>query len=316
MHARSILSFLLSLALVSVAPLWGCSSGEEPMVDPAHPAAHSFGLMAVGYTHDWQADADAPEGLELTTTAQFVRYSALDRSQVARLLALPLNPDADLPGVDTCRVYDLTIDLGGAGGLDGRDTATVDLLEAGDLEVETSSGTVKLAPRHFPGLLPFISGVVYGEAQSDHATKTGHVHVGASGGETVGSFRVEGKSPVLPKIATLGGEVPAREPIIGGAHDLALRWARPSADLQQDDDVFYVEVRHPAAKRDLVLRCTPKDDGRFAITAADLGKLMNGVRGRVVIDLVRVRRTFFAARGLDNGELRVMVRDRASVTLR
>lgn len=313
MRTRSCLQYLVAaLAMVAVA---GCS-GEEPRGDPSHPSAHSFGLMSVTYTHDWQADGIAERNLELTTTAQFVRYSALERAQVARLLALPLDPDADLPERDTCKLYDLTVDLGEQGGLEQSETATVDLLEAGDLTVETSGNTLKLEPRHFPGLLPFISGVAYGEAQNNHAAKSGRVHVSASGGDAVGAFRVDAASPQLPRIGELAGQRPTHEPTLASEQRLNLDWAK-AGDTRLDEDVLYIEARVPSAtKRDLVLRCSPHDDGTFTIGRADLSNLIRNKRGRLVIELVRLRRTFFAARGLDSGELRIAVRDRTSLELR
>jgi hypothetical protein len=314
MCTRNYLRLLAALAMLIGA---GCS-GEEPQGDPSNPSAHSFGLMSVAYTHDWQADGAtglSQQDLELTTTAQFVRYSALERTQVARLLALPLDPDADLPARDACKLYDLTVDLGEEGGLDQSETATVDLLEAGDLTVETSGNKLKLEPRHFPGLLPFISGVAYGEAQSDRAAKSGRVHVSASGGEAVGAFRVDAASPLLPRIHKLAGEGP-REPTLRIDQSLSLSWATPTDENRLDEDVLYIEARVPSAKRDLVVRCSPSDDGRFTIGASELAKLASKAGQRLVVELIRLRRTYFAARGLDSGELRISVRDRTSLKLR
>ena len=313
---RYLKSLPSAVALAAVVALGACS-GEEPAGDPSSSAAHSFGLMSVSYTHD--SLNSSADGLELTTTAQFVRYSALERKQVARLLALPLDPDADLPASDHCKLYDLTVDLGEQG-LEPADSATVDLLEAGDLTVETSGGTLKLEPRHFPGLLPFISGVAYGEAQSDRAPKTGRVFVSTPGGEAVGAFRVDAPSPELPRIRQIAGGTPDREPVLSQSQGLAVSWRPAEEASRHDEDVLYLEARIPSGKRDLVLRCSPRDDGSFTIAAQELDTLRNNrsklADHRMVVELIRLRRSYFAARGLDSAELRITVRDRTSLQLR
>lgn len=305
----------MPLLTLGLAGLLSGGCGSEDLPDVGTEAAHSFGLMSVNYTHDWQSGTTEQRGeLELTTTAQFVRYSALDRPQVSRLLALPLDPATDLPPVDSCKLYDLTVDLGEQSGLDqGSETANVELLEAGDLRVSTSGTSVKLEPRHFPGLLPFISGVVYSEVQSDSARRAGRVSVSASGGETVGAFQVEAASPALPRVEALAGEQPQGEATLRAGDAIDVRWSASTVR----DEVFYLEARYPAAKRDLVLRCTPRDDGRFTIGAPELAKLGAATKGnKLVVELARMRRSTFAARGLDQGELRVSVRDRAGLIIR
>jgi len=142
---------------------WGCS-GPEGLEDGGLEAQKGrFGLVSVSYDHDW---SDSGQALLLTSTAQFVSYTAMDRDQVARVLALPLDPESDLPSPESCKRYDLSVELF-TDEVDPNKPRNVELLEAGDLRIQTEEGKlVVLAPRHFSWLLPFISGVVYGESQA------------------------------------------------------------------------------------------------------------------------------------------------------
>jgi hypothetical protein len=286
--------FFLSLALS------GCS-GEQATEEPAAEQAARFGLISVAYGHDWQ---ESGEGMLLTTTAQFVRYTAMNQDQVARLLALPLDPGRDLPGVDRCKIYDLSVDAEVA--KEPEEQGNVELLEAGDLQVQTQQQQIVLAPKHFPGLLPFISGVVYSEAQAGLVELAGRVRASSQGGETVGTFSAQTASPALPRILRVGDTAPSQIAPLMKDRDLSVRWQAAEAVA---GDVTYLELRFSRNKRDLALRCQPQDDGLFELPQAMLAE----VAGKVTLELARLRRTFFTASGLDQGELRVTVRDMAQL---
>ena len=295
---------LFSFLLVGLY-LAGCS-GEPTLDDLEVGESRSFGLLAVTYSHDLTRESESDSSLDLTTTAQFVRYTSMKQAQVARVLALPLDPDRELPAADSCKVYDLTIDLEEEGITDGTEMSNVELLEAGDLVIETSAGKVTLVPRHFPGLLPFISGVVYGEAQADRAERVGKVHARSEGSEAVGAFQIEAESPALPEI-----EAPAERWSPGD--DLTLSW-RPSNATR---GWTYLELSYSANKRSLVLRCNVEDDGSFRVPARRLEELAGAsADGKLGLDLVRLSRAYFSASGLDQGELRISVRQQHSIQVR
>ena len=304
---------LLRMLLLSVLVLSAGCSGPEGLGDDApHGDQGRFGLVSVSYDHDW---SHGEEATPLTTSAQFVRYSALDRDQVARLLALPLDPGRDLPSLDRCKTYSLSADAAAEVALEGDETGSVELVEAGDLRIRTDDKSVTLSPRHFPWLLPFISGVVYGEAQSSTVKKVGLVTVSADGGEAVGAFAVQTSSPALPRIIKVGGVQPSALVTVRQG-PLALTWAGAGAagqdavvETDASADVTYAELRFQRDKRDMVLRCRVQDDGSFDLPLAGVAA------GRVTLDLVRLRTTQFSASGLDQGELRVAARDRVSLAL-
>jgi len=295
---KMLLRWMPVLLLVLVL---GCS-GPVDVEDDTALEQGRFGLVYVSYDHDWAETGDA---VLLTTTAQFVRYAVMDRDQVARLLALPLDPDHDLPAADQCRLYDMSIDVAQEEELEEEETNSIELLEAGDLRIQTDGETVTLSPRHFPWLLPFISGVVYGEAQSSAVNKVSGVRASGAGGEAVGAFSAQVGSPELPRLLRVGAVEPSAL-ITASRGGLALRW---STGEQGENDVAYAELRYTRGKRDLALRCRVRDDGGFELPAS----MLNELSGKSTLELVRLRRTFFTAGGLERGELRVAVRDRATV---
>ncbi len=296
----------IPLGALGVLLLLGCSS-EEGLVDAGASAQESRrGLVYVGYEHDW---ADASEASLLTTTAQFVRYSALDQEQVARLLGLPLDPEEDLPALDLCRTYDLSIPPEAEEALVEGSPANVELLEAGDLQIQAQEKTISLMPRHFPGLLPFISGVIYGESQLTMDKQPQQISASSSGGEAVGNFYAQLSTPALPRLTSLGNAQPAAQVTVEGGGPLAVRWRSASP---APEDVTYLELRYTQEKQEVALRCRVRDDGAFSIPRA----MLAGVEGRATLELTRLRRSSFSAAGLDQGELRLTLRDSAALTLK
>jgi len=280
----------------------GCSTEPALEEDASVGSSARFGLVSVTYGHSW---AETGDGMLLSTAAQFVRYTDLSREQVGRILALPLDPERDLPPADTCRTYDLSIDLSGVG-TEPEDTGSVELLEAGDLQLETAGRSVTLAPKHFPGLLPFVSGVVYSEAESTLVQTADGVRATSAGGESVGRFTVEASSPALPRLQQVGSSAPSSRMLLARDRDLALRWDADPKSAPGDDT--YVELRYSKGKRDLALRCRARDDGSFQVPQA----MLADVTGRAVLEISRLRRTYFSASGMEQGELRLTVRDAVS----
>jgi hypothetical protein len=287
-----------------VALLAACSGGEA-IEDTGTAAEGSFGLMSVTYEHD--SSEGTGEGLLLTSRAQFVHYSSMDAERVGRLLALPLDPTRDLPATDTCRVFDLTLDVEQDDHFDQEEAGHVELLEAGQLRVETASGLVTLIPRHFPGLLPFISGVVYGEGDPAQVEELGTVAVSSDGGEAVGAFTARAGSPALPRLLQVGSLTPDQSLVVARGADLSLRWRASDTP----DELTYLEVLYSKARRDLALRCRLRDDGQFEVPAPLIEEAAQATGGRLALELARMRQTAFSASGLDTGELRVTVRERA-----
>ena len=292
----------LAVALFCV----GCS-GPEDLDEASLGGKGRFGLVYVNYDHDW---AERGEAVLFTTTAQFVRYAAMAEDQVARLLALPLDPAKDLPAVDQCRTYDLSLELLAEEAVENEETGSIELLEAGNLRIQTDAQTVTLAPRHFPWLLPFISGVIYGEAQNGVVERVAGVKATAEGGEAVGAFAAQLDSPELPRLLQVAQGQPSPLVVASRSQPLAVRWSPAGAETGRNE-VTYLELRYNKGKRDLALRCQLKDDGAFEVPASHLA----GLVGKVPLEIARLKRAFFSASGLQRGELRVTVRDTAALQL-
>ena len=104
----------------------------------------------------------------------------------------------------------------------------------------------------------------------------------------------------------IGGEEPAAVVGVTKSQPLAVRWTTPAEGIA---DVTYAELRFTRGKHDLALRCRLRDDGAFDLPP----DLLADLSGKVAFVLVRLRRSYFGATGLERGELRVAARD--TVTL-
>lgn len=287
---------------------FGCS-GEVGLDDGSVGVQETrVGLVSVNYVHSW----DNRHGAALmTSSAQFVRYSDMQHDQVARLLALPLNPQRELPDVDRCEIFDLSIDLADHAAQETEEQGYIELLEAGDLQVKAQDQTISMLPRHFPGLLPFISGVTYGESQTTLLSgEANFVEMRSSGGESVGPFTVRLGSPRLPGLTRLASQVPTSSVTLPPGTALPLEW-KPSTSVDRHQQLTYVELRYKVGRRDQVLRCRLADDGKYEIPAT----VLSTIHGRVLFSLNRMRRSSFSASGLQRAELRVTVQDTATLQL-
>ena len=299
--SRRFTPTLLAICLVISA---ACSGEQGFGADAGLVAEARLGLVSVGYEHDWMENHDSAL---LTTTAQFVRYMDMDGDRVARLLALPLDPNRHLPAkADRCQPYDLSIQLA-AETIPGVDEAGyVELLEAGDLTVETDGTSVTLYPRHFPGLLPYISGVTYGEARASLVERGHEVRATSSGGESVGPFEARLTSSDLPRLVSLAGFQPGNPVTIRPSSPVALEW---EVGNRLSDAVTYVELRYSRGNRDMAVRCRVEDDGAFTIPA----QAMSEVRGRTHLEITRLQSSPISAHGLERGELRVTLKHSADI---
>jgi hypothetical protein len=286
--------------------LAACSGGVDPNLEE-DSAPRAFGLMSISYEHQWENSDDQ---ILFDAGAQFIRYTALTRQQVGQLLALPVDPETDLPALDACQLYD----LGSVDSPQGTevDSGNIELLEAGTVLVEAGRETISLAPQHFAGLLPFVSGVIYAEARGNSTEPATSVRAAAAGSESVGSFAVEQiGSPSLARLGRVAGHGPQKSIPLQLGRDLTLQW-RPS---QAEGDLTYIELHLQGGDPDQVLRCRPNDDGAFTVNAKQITALGPKAGQTLVLDLARLRRAFFSANGLDQGELRVTVTERAAIDL-
>lgn len=302
----------------------GCSTVE--------PAAIGVGALtgSVGVLHV-ERTALANQALDDSAVlrAAFARYDGIDGDAVLRLLGS--GPASEL---ERCVLTDpgaRPLD-GGLGG--GLVEPGVELVDVGALEVEVTSGAqpgvqTELSARTFPELASVLAGVFYAEELSATTLSPRDLSAGdsssgdtssgdpspetspgdpsaeriaapteyrfvAAGSVEVGSFDVVLSAVDAPRGVTLtgadgtGGALSARVTDIATTGDLVLGW-------EAGDPADVVEIEFRAAGR--TLACTTRDEGAYAIAAADLAGL--GTDPDALLLVRRVRVEPFDAAGMD-----------------
>jgi Tfp pilus assembly protein PilZ len=159
---------------------------------------------------------------------------------------------------------------------------------------------VSLSARRYPELVPFVSGVYYGEqdtASEGEPALGGELGVVSAGGPEVGPFAVTVAAPLELPLATA-------TPTAAG---LEVRW--PAAS---EAEGVRIDVRGARGDGARSLSCAVADDGLQVIGGASLAEL--GTR-ELSVSVARVRRQPFIAAGVSGGEVLVVARDVAEVTL-
>ncbi|HEY3356486.1 MAG TPA: hypothetical protein VGQ83_24760 [Polyangia bacterium] len=288
--ARHLL-ILVALGIFVWVPIACGGSGE---LRDASQAGGSFARIAVALVHRHD---DPTAQMRLETEALFVRYRNAEADGIEALLGT--SPAGGELRRGECRVVDRQARYTAAFNPDGPD-AEVMLLDAGDVQVSLPGGPVTLAARRYPELVPFVSGVYYGEQEPPgdlDSALGGEVTVASAGGPEVGPFAVTTPTPLdLP--LTQVTALPA---------GLDLRW--PAG---RDGEDVRIEVRGARGDGSRTLACAAPDDGGFMIAAAALAEL--GTR-ELSVSVARLRRQPFAAPAVGGGELLVIARDVAEVTL-
>jgi hypothetical protein len=276
--------------LVAVATLGGlptaCGGGGE--LRDAAQAGGSFARIAVSFVHHHE---DPPSQMQLETEALFVSYRNAEADGVEALLGT--SPAGGELRRGECRTTDRQARFTAAFNPDGPDAEVV-LLDAGEVQLRLALGPVSLAPRRYPELVPFVSGVYYGDRQPSadlDRTLGGDVLVLGSGGPEVGPFAA---SVVVPPDLPLAQVTPLRQ-------GLDLRWT-----AGREPDGVRVEVRGARGDGSRILSCAAPDDGAFLVPAAALVELG---ASDVSVAVARIRRQPFSATGVLGGEIVVGLRD-------
>jgi len=283
--------FLAVFALVFAA---GCS-GRDAVHDAGDPA-RSLIRVDLSYTHTAGAS-----DVKFDAQGHFVRYRAFDPQSVPTILGFA---DFDAIPLDTCRIQDGTAALDQALGADPANgvPAEVALLDAGRIDVRGPVDRSTLRAAHYPELVPFVSGVVYG---ADEARPLG-LSVGqpyeiiGQGGEEVGRFEATVSAPRNFPSLTLD---PLRRSA-PGVSDLFVRWAPAEADAEP----LFLEVKWSSRAGSRAVRCRVTDDGEFAVPRSSFDSLPSSF-GSASVMASRIARAPFLAPGAGRGELSVQLRD-------
>ena len=287
--------------------LAGCSGDPAGRLgEELQTTAHSFALLTlrIAAPADELPGASGGARWELSATAHLARYRALDPPQVARLLALPLDPQRELPPLNACAFFDAER-VAEDDVVARDDEGEIDLLEAGEIRLAAPAPGLALHPRSFAGLLPFVSGTVYEEAQGSVAAGFDQPYeLSAAGGATVGSFVARAPAPLVPSVVVSARPPPKAGSVAavgGGGSALELRWPveRGAADT------MYLELRSGARPGGPALRCNVIDLGHFLLPAGLLETLDPAGGESLRLEAARLHRVPVHAPGLGSAELRI-----------
>ena len=220
--------------------------------------------------------------------ASFVRTPPdADPAVVLRVVAL----GSDLPEAGQCTSPSAPRE--GAAPL--APSARVELLDAGDVTLETSAGRVELAPRAFPAVTSLFSGVVYSSRERTSPLPPAEAYaVSASGGALGAPLALSVEAPRVLSDVRLDG-IPLDQEASLNPAGTELGWARGNAR-----DLVYVTVT--AADGSHRVTCSFRDEGRGFLPAASVPE--GSPAGLALHRLRVIPMGHHASKGVDAGELR------------
>lgn len=289
-----------SIAIALVFAAAGCTGRDDAR--DAGDASRGLVRIDLSYTH--QAGAPSSD-VRFDAQGRFVRYRAFDAASVPTILGF-----ADFDGLplDGCKVADGTTELDEALAPDAiAPTAEVALLDAGRLSLTGPVDRAAIARRHYPELVPFVSGVVYGgDELSPVALALGQPYqVTGEGGSEVGPFTATVTAPrAFPSLTV---------DLLHRGSDLDLRW---STDSTPTTEPLLVEAKWSSKLGTRAVRCRVRDDGAFSIPHDAFDALPVGVPlTSATVTAARVARASLYAPGAGKGELTLSLKDVAPLVV-
>ena len=261
---------------------FGCSanvSADAPSASAADSAPSTAAIVVVQRTIDESSTAE--------TVARFLRVPGGAASDDALRL---VGAAVDFPAVGACvSVGDDAPTSASATGLEP--AISVELLDVGNVAVAANGVETTLLTRQVPDVADLVSGVVYARAADvDLLPAVAPYELRVTGASPADAFVVAADAPADLTALTVSKQE-TRAIVLGAGGSLDFEWAPGAAD-----DLVYVDV--DGRERMPTLRCAFADaSGHGAIPSAlvpDSGTL----------SVHRLRRTHFAAKGVDSGEMR------------
>ncbi|NUN12538.1 MAG: hypothetical protein HUU55_02750 [Myxococcales bacterium] len=272
-----------------------------------------FGLLTLQLTQETTARNGT---VAVNGGAVFVRSRGMDRAEVLKAVGTPDYSDFSEFEAGQCNLV-----IRPLADVPLRDDGTrdVELLEAGDVSIETPENVVKLRSTYFPDLVPYISGVTYKVANSQRRPPAAlrkqqkNTRIRATGSFDIPAFRAD-LDIDIPKTVTLvevgglsaaGGSVDT-EP----GRDLSVTW-EPSGSPAT---LFLVEINQYSFDEVASIRCLVPDTGIFTIPEETLSSLPMWGSATKRLQVNRISIQPFDADGLDDGVFVLVAQD--SVVLR
>lgn len=289
-------SYVLALVFV-----WAAACSGRDVSRDAGESLRSLVRVDLSYT---RADGAASAEPRFDAQAHFVRYRSLDPARVPTLLGFT---DFDGIPLDACRASNGVADLDEAlaSDLSSRGfPAEVSLLDAGRIEVRGPADRGALLPHHYPELVPFVSGVVYGadEARPIQLGLAQTYQVSGEGGEDVGPFLATATAPHAFPVVSASA--------LRRTFDLDVRWS--DAPDFTDADPLLLEVKWSSRSGAHTVRCRVRDDGQFNVPHETFDAIPSpSLLSSATVTATRVSRSPLSAPGVGRGELTVELRDAA-----
>jgi hypothetical protein len=222
-----------------------------------------------------------------------------DPALVMRVAAL----GAELPEVGECASGSAPRESAGT----AASLRRVELLDAGDVALETADGRVELAPRPFPAVTSLFSGVVYTTRERVAALPAAEVYaINASGGALGAPLGVSAEAPPILAQVALDG-TPLQEGAVLGRTGGELTWARGAAR-----DVVYVTVTSADGAHRVT--CSYRDEAGRGVLPA--GSVPEGTPAALSLHRLRVIPVAGGQNGVNAGELRFDFELSATVAVR
>jgi hypothetical protein len=283
---------ICATALGLLAGLSGCSGDVMPAVEAS--ATTTLGYVAFDRTQPAgqieqadAAEAGTPSAARTSASAFFLRLSvAADERVASRLVGAGLT----LPEPGTCVKVEPSRDEG----LKLASLGPVDLVDVGEVSVESGQAQTTLAARAFPDLMDLISGVVYASrAGTSLPAPESAYRVRVSGSASLPALLLAASTPAPVTDLGVGGTPADGTPIVLPRGDLLLTWQ------PMGTDPMYLELSSSDTGSVERVRCAFGDEGHALVKKDDLP------RGDTQsLSIHRLRREPLGPLGLDGGEIR------------
>lgn len=230
--------------------------------------------------HGWVVvERDEGEGrVRTNVSAKFLQVADGDLSVAQRLIG----SRPDVPASGDCVLLDSMEEVATA---DARPAFPVDLVDVGDVSLAIHSvdplgaeddSLVMLAPRAFPDIGDFVSGVVYTSPDATMGLPVAaDYELGAKGSALVDSFVLEVRAPAAPHLVSIAGQSldESDQVEVTASSDIELGWDLPSQMRAGETSLVYVDIKGIAAHR-----CTFPDGGGAVLPT---GMLQAGERATI-----------------------------------
>ncbi len=252
--------------------------------------------VELGYT---QVAGQSELGFDVQ--AHFVQYRSFDSASIPALLGLSDFSSVALEScseTDSIRDLDRALASATASSATGVAPSEVALLDAGRLELLGPQDRAALTPRHYPDLVPFVYGVVYGgDEQSPISLALGQSYqVSSEGGAEVGPFAVSAVAPQAFPTLSIGNFEAGRP--------LELHWM----DATPGEPIL-LELKTAWRGGSRSVHCRVSDTGAFIVPRELVTALLQPNLISASISAARVKRANLEAPSAGRGELVIALRD-------